>query len=329
MDNKATLVVALTQRGQLPPAVFELLTAARALADAAKEPVCAVAVGAKACGFSQELIERGADKVFTVDSPALDSFNDELHAKAVGDLAQKERFARVLLPSSVAGRSLAARLAVRLKAGLACDASELRLDGSKLKARRPQFSGNILAEVEFKSPVQVLTLQAMAYARADRQAGRSGELVKAPFEAGPSRVEQVSFTPEAGDEIDLGAAERVVSGGRGLGSADGFKLVYELARELGAAVGASRAVVDSGWIPYRHQVGLTGRSIRPKLYVAVGISGQIQHLAGMSASGTIVAINTDSSCPMMELASLAVAEDYAKILPPLIAELKKRRGAAA
>lgn len=327
-DNKGILVVALSQRGQLLPGTSELLTAARSIADSTKEPVCAVALGAKASAFAQELIERGADKVFAIESPALDAFNDELHTKAVAELAEKEKFAKILLPAAVAGRSLAARLTVKLKAGLAPEVSEVHQNGTGLKATRAQYSGNVIAEVRFNAPVQVVTVQAMVYPRAEKQAGRAGEIVKVPFEAGASRIEFVSFQAEESQEIDLGAAERIVSGGRGLGSAEGFKPVRELAHAIGAAVGASRAVVDSGWIPYRHQVGLTGRAVRPKLYVAVGISGQIQHLAGMSSSGTIVAINTDAACPMMELASISVVGDYAQILPAMVAEIKKRKGSA-
>jgi len=328
MENKGILVVALTQRGQLLPATYELLTAGRAIADATKEPLCAVAVGSKAAGFAQELIDRGAEKVYVIDSPALDNFNDELHAKAVGDLAEKEKFGKILLPAAVAGRSLAARLTVRLKAGLAPEVSEVHQNNTGLKATRAQFSGNVLAEVHFKAPVQIVTVQGMVYPRAEKQSGKTGEIVKVPFEGGASRIEHVEFKPEESNEIDLGAAERIVSGGRGLGSAEGFKPVRELAAAINAAVGASRAVVDSGWIPYRHQVGLTGRAVRPKLYIAVGISGQIQHLAGMSSSGTIVAINTDAACPMMELASIGVVGDWAQILPAMIAEIKKRRGSA-
>jgi electron transfer flavoprotein alpha subunit len=219
-------------------------------------------------------------------------------------------------------------LTVRLKAGLAPEVSEVHQNGTGLKATRSQFSGNVLSEVHFKSAVQVVTVQGMVYPRAEKQAGRSGEVAKVPFEAGASRIEFVSFQGEDNSEIDLGAAERIVSGGRGLGSAEGFKVVRELAKTISAAVGASRAVVDSGWIPYRYQVGLTGRAVRPKLYVAVGISGQIQHLAGMSSSGTIVAINSDPTCPMMELASIAVVGDYNEILPAMIEEVRKRRGAA-
>lgn len=135
----------------------------------------------------------------------------------------------------------------------------------------------------------------------------------------------VSFAPEESNEIELGSAERIVAGGRGVGSADGLKVIREFAATIGAAVGASRAVVDSGWIAYRHQVGLTGKSVRPNLYIACGISGQIQHLAGMSSSGTIVAINTDPACPLMQAASISVEADLHEILPLIVAEIKKRR----
>jgi electron transfer flavoprotein alpha subunit len=327
MDNKGILVVALTQRGQLLPATLELLTAARSIAQSTGETVSAVALGSKACSFAQELIDRGADKVFALEDAKLDQFNDELHTKAVGDLCEKEKFAKILLPAAVAGRSLAARLTVRLKAGLAPEVSEVHQNGTGLKAQRSQFSGNVVAHVAFKSAVQVLTVQGMVFPRAEKQSGRTGEIVKVAFE-GSSRIEFVSFQAEESNEIDLGAAEKIVSGGRGLGSAENFKPVRELAHAIGAAVGASRAAVDSGWIPYRHQVGLTGRAVRPKLYIAVGISGQIQHLAGMSSSGTIVAINTDAACPMMELASIGVVGDYAQILPAMIEEIKKRKGSA-
>ena len=328
MDNKGILVVALTQRGQLLPATFELLACARSIAQTTNEPIAAVAVGSKAGSFAQELVDRGAAKVFVVDSPALDNFNDELATKAVAELAEKEKFAKILLPAAVAGRSLAARLTVKLKAGLAPEITEVHQNGTGLKAQRAQFSGNVIADLEFKAPVQVLTVQGMAFPQAEKKAGSTGEIVKVPFEAAASRVEYVSFQAEESNEIDLGAAEKIVSGGRGLGSAEGFKPVRDLAHAIGAAVGASRAVVDSGWIPYRHQVGLTGRAVRPKLYIAVGISGQIQHLAGMSSSGTIVAINTDAACPMMEIASIGVVGDYAAILPAMIEEIKKRKGGA-
>ncbi|MBI3554359.1 MAG: electron transfer flavoprotein subunit alpha/FixB family protein [Elusimicrobia bacterium] len=327
--NSGILVVGLVQRGKLASSAYELLTAGRALADTLKEPLVAVVLGAKPADYAKDLIERGADKAFVIEHPSLENFNDELHTKAVAELVEKEKFGKVLIAASVAGKSLAGRLAVRLRAGLAADASEVYQNGTGLKARRMQFSGNIISEVQFASAVQIATVQPMTYPRSERQPGRSGETVAVAFDPGPARIEFVSFQAEETSEVDLGAAERIVSGGRGLGNADGFKIVRDLAHAIGAAIGASRAVVDSGWIPYRHQVGLTGRTVRPKLYVACGISGQIQHLAGMSSSGTIVAINTDPECPMMQLASVAVVGDVNELLPLITAEIKARRGTAA
>lgn len=325
MDNKGILVVALTQRGVLQPASFELLSAGRALADAAKEPLCAVLLAAKAQSYAQELALRGADKVFVIEHPSLETFNDELHTQAVAELAAKEGFTKILIASTIAGRSLAARLTVALKAGLACDASEVYQNGAGFKAKRAQFAGNVIAEVLLNAPVQIATLQAMVYPKAEKQAGRSGEIVSVPFAPKTTGIQFISFQAEETGEVDLGAAEKIVSGGRGLGSADGFKIVRDLAHTIGAAVGASRAVVDSGWIPYRHQVGLTGRTVRPKLYIACGISGQIQHLAGMSGAGTIVAINTDPDCPMMQMASISVVADASELLPLITEEIKKRQ----
>ncbi len=323
MANKGILVVAFSSRGALPPAAYELICAGRRLADSLKEPLSAVVLSEKASALAPDLAARGVDKVYAVEHPTLADFTGEAHAKAAAHVAALAASSRVLVASSVAGKALAARLAVLLKAGLAVDASELLADGG---ARRPYYSGNLVADVSFKSAVAVLTIAPMSFPRAEKvQAAAPIEAVA--FDPGASKAQFVSFQAETSGEIDMGSAERIVSGGRGLGGPDGFKPIFELAHAIGAAVGASRAAVDSGWIPYKHQVGLTGRSVRPKLYVAVGISGQIQHLAGMSSSGTIVAINTDKDCPMMQLASVSVQGDYAELVPAITAEIKKRRGA--
>jgi electron transfer flavoprotein alpha subunit len=325
MANKGILVVAVSQRGALPPATFELITAGRKLADALKEPLAAVVLSDKASALAADLASRGVDKVYSVEHASLAGFTEETFAKAAALVAQKEGFGKVLLASNVAGRALAARLAVLLKAGLATDVADIAADG---KVSRPYYSGNLIAEVEIKTPVAVMTLAPMSYPRAEAGATKA-EIVPVAFDPGAPKTAFASYLPETTNEIDMGAAERIVSGGRGLGGAEGFKKVFELAHALGAAVGASRAAVDSGWIPYKHQVGLTGRAVRPKLYVAVGISGQIQHLAGMSSSGTIVAINTDKDCPLMQIANIAVQGDLNELLPLIVEEVKRRRGATA
>ncbi|NNN06348.1 MAG: electron transfer flavoprotein subunit alpha/FixB family protein [Elusimicrobia bacterium] len=325
MANKGILIVAVSARGSLPAATYELITAGRRLADALKEPLAAVVLSEKASTLAADLAARGVDKVLCVESPALANFVAETHAKAAAQVALAGGYGRVLLASNVTGRALAARLAVALKAGLAADVSEILPDG---KVLRPYYSGNLVAQVEFKTPVAVMTMAPMSYPRAEKT-GAAAPIEAVAFDPGTAKTQFVSFTAEAAGEIDMGAAERIVSGGRGLGSAEGFKPVIELAHTIGAAVGASRAAVDSGWIPYKNQVGLTGRAVRPKLYVAVGISGQIQHLAGMSSAGTIVAINTDKDCPMMQLASVSVQGDYAELIPAITAEIKKRKGSVA
>jgi electron transfer flavoprotein alpha subunit len=325
MANKGILVVAVSQRGALPPATYELITAGRQLADALKEPLAAVVLSDKSSALAADLAARGVDKVYSVEHASLAGFTEEIYAKAAAQVALKEGFGKVLLASNVAGRALAARLAVLLKAGLAADVSEILPDG---KIRRPYYSGNLVAEVEFKTPVAVMTLAPMSFPRAEAGSAKA-EIVPTAFDPGASKTAFASFLPETSNEIDMGAAERIVSGGRGLGSADGFKPLFELAHTIGAAVGASRAAVDAGWIPYKYQVGLTGRSVRPKLYIAVAISGQIQHLAGMSSSGTIVAINTDKDCPLMQMANVSVQGEYAELLPLIVEEVKKRRGVTA
>lgn len=322
--NTAILVVSLPQRGSVPTATYELLTAGRKLADALKQPLCAALFGTQA--QAQDLISRGADKVFLFDHPGLAQVNDQLLTAALSELGAKQGFSRILFAPSVAGRSVAARLAVCLKAGMAADVTEL--DAEKGTAKRNIFSGNLIADLKFNTAVHIMTIQAMFFPRAEKQDGRTGETLAVAFDpaAHTGRTQVLGFQPEESSEIDLGAAERIVAAGRGVGSTEGLKVIRDLAHSLGAAIGASRAVVDSGWIAYRSQVGLTGRAVRPKLYIACGISGQIQHLAGMSSSGTIVAINTDADCPMMQAASISVQGDLFELIPLVIDEIKKRKG---
>ncbi|MBI2384681.1 MAG: electron transfer flavoprotein subunit alpha/FixB family protein [Elusimicrobia bacterium] len=318
------LVVVIPSRGTLSPSSYELLGAGKVLADALKQPLLAAVVGGNAAALAGDVASRGVAKAFTVEHASLKDFTEEAYAKAAAAAAEKSGAARVILPSTIAGRALAARLAVHLKAGLATDVTEILSDG---RVRRGYYGGNLIAEVEFKTPVGVLTVAPMTFPRAET-AGAAAPVEAVAFDPGAPKTEFVSFQGETSREIDLGAAEKVVAGGFGLGSAEGFKPLFDLAHALGAAVGASRRAVDSGWIPYKHQVGLTGRTVRPKLYVAIGISGQIQHLAGMASSGTIIAINTDKDCPLMQMASISVQGEYAELLPLITNEIKARKGHA-
>lgn len=327
-SGKGVWCVAELRHGKLSGAVFELLTAGRRLADSLKEPLVAVVAGGPgAVQAAQAAASRGADSVLVLEHEALAHFLEDAHASALAGLAARERPRIVLVSASVAGRALAARLAVELKGSLIADAIELSIgaDG-RLNGTRSAYAGNVLSTVAARRGPEIATVRPLAFPRS----GEGPAAPVTPVAADPAwikaRGEFSGFSADESGEIDLSAAEKIVSGGRGLGNPEGFKLVYDLAHALGAAVGASRAVVDAGWIPYKHQVGLTGRAVRPRLYVACGISGQIQHLAGMKSSDVIVAINTDPECPMMKLATFAVVGDVYQLLPALVAEIKRARG---
>ncbi|MFH2204406.1 MAG: electron transfer flavoprotein subunit alpha/FixB family protein [Elusimicrobiota bacterium] len=328
--GKGIWCVAESRRGKLASTLFELLTAGRRLADERGEPLTAVLIGGPGVKEqAAEAADKGADKVLVIEHESLKDYVDEAYAAALKAAAEAEKPKTILFPASVYGRSLAPRLAVALKAGLAADAVDLELDGEKrLVVKRSCYAGNVIAKVLLKSNPEIATVRPMAFERA-AAGDKKAEI--ADFAVDPSawklRTEYVKFAADESDEVDMSGAERIVAGGRGLANAEGFQVIRELAKKFGAAIGASRAAVDAGWIPYKNQVGLTGRSVRPKLYFACGISGQIQHLAGMNASGTIVAINTDADCPMMKLATYAVQGDVFKVVPAICAEIDKVRGA--
>lgn len=317
------LCVAELRHGKLVPTAFELLTAAKGLGG----PAAAVVIGGAAAPAAAEALKgRGFDQVFVVSIPALEGFVEQAYALALKAVVDLKKPATVLLPSSVMGRALAARAAVLLGTGLASDVTEVAKSGSDVVVTRPTYGGNLILKLAVKGTPALVSVRPMSYGRFEGTGSAAVEAVNVDASSWKVGARFAGFTPEATAEIDLGAAEKVVSGGRGLGNPQGFDLLRKLAQLLGAAVGASRAVVDAGWIPYRHQVGLTGRTVRPRLYVAAGISGQIQHLAGMSSSDVIVAINTDKDCPMMKLANLAVQGDLYEVIPALVAEIQKVRG---
>lgn len=325
-NGSGVWVVAEARRGKLIPAAFELLTAAKSIASQRGEAVTALVLGG--AEGAEGLAAAGAGKVLVLEG--VDGSVEDACAAALASAAKAAMPRTILIPATVFGRSMAPRLAVALGAGLAADAVTLELDAQKrLVAQRSAYAGNVTMKVLVKSVPEIATVRPMAFPRASVNGG-AGSVEKAPADtaAAKGRTKFVSFAADTSGEIDIGAAEKIVSGGRGLGDPKGFELVRELAHALGAAVGASRAAVDSGWIPYKHQVGITGRSVRPRLYVACGISGQIQHMGGMKSSDVIVAINTDADCPMMKAANYAVQGDFYKVVPALVAEIKKARGTA-
>jgi electron transfer flavoprotein alpha subunit len=334
--HKDVWVYAEMRHGKMMPTAFELLGVAKALAKDLNEKLCAVIIGKNVSQYAKDLFEHGADKVFVLEHDSLENFVDELYANILVELIVREKPNKLLMPASIIGRSFASRVAVLANTGITADVTELQINkekGGVLNAIRPSFGGTLMATIlciRGHRP-EMATVRPMAFPPAPREEGRTGEIVKVPVD--PSKYKNrerfVRWDQEAHEEVDISAANVIVAGGYGVGGPEGFKPLADLARTLGGAVGASRRAVDAGWIPYRHQVGLTGRVVRPKLYIAVGISGQIQHLAGMNSSETIVCINQDAEAPLMKLATFAVQGDFKEILPAIKKELEKQGAAVA
>jgi len=328
---KGVWVYAEVRHGALVSTAYELLHVARGLADVLKEEISAVLIGNNVSSMAQDLIAHGADRVYSIEHPSLGDFVDELYTHVLTDLILKEKPGKFLLPASIIGRSLGSRVAISANTGITADATELTInpDTHLLHSTRPSFGGNLMATILCeKHRPEMATVRPMSFPRAPKQEGRSGQVVPVAVDLSSykSRTRFVKHEVEQGEGQDIGAADILVSGGRGVGGVDGFKVLEALADVLKGAVGASRAAVDNGWIPYRHQVGLTGRTVRPKLYIAAGISGQIQHLAGMSSSDVLVSINKDPECPLNKMATFSIEGDLFEILPAITAEIKKRRG---
>lgn len=319
--------------GKLSPTIYELLHVGRKLASDLNEPLSAVLIGKGVSPEARDLIEHGADTVYVLDDPGFENFLDETYSKALADIISKEKPNKFILAASTMGRSISARLAILLNTGLTADATELVIDKEKgqLMVTRPTFGGNLMATIicENKRP-EMCTLRPLTYPKAQKTPGRKGRVIEFkidPEKCGPgsAKAKFVSFVPEEAGEQDVSVAEVVASGGRGLGKPEGFKLIHELARAFDGAVGSSRAAVDAGWIPYRHQVGLTGKTVKPKIYIACGISGQVQHMTGMSSSDVVIAINRDPECPMMQTATYSIEGDLFEIVPALMEEMKRRK----
>lgn len=325
-DWKNVWILAEVNHGKLSATALELLRAGRQLADALGEKLCAVMLGYQVEKFIPELFEYGADTVYVCDDAHLQNYVDDVYAKTLAAMVREYKPNKFLLPATNMGRSLSAKTAVFVGTGLTADATDVKINAEdgQLYATRPTFGGNLMATITCKNTrPEMCSLRPMAYEKAARVSGRRGEVVNFPFQADKytSLAKFVEFIKNDGDGLDLSEAEVIVAGGRGLGKAEGFALLKKLAQRLGGAVAASRAPVDSGWIDYRYQIGLTGRTVKPKVYIACGISGQIQHMAGMSGADVIVAINKDPQAPIMKVANYAVEGDLYEVIPAMLEAL--------
>lgn len=327
---KGVWVFAEQRDGVISSVVYELLNKGRQLADDLGTYVGAVLLGKNIKDKAQELIYRGADKVFVVDSAALEHYIAENYTKVIAGLVGAYKPEIILAGATTTGRSLVSRIAVSLYTGLTADCTGLDIDKQRriLIQTRPAFGGNIMAQIicpDFRP--QMATVRHKVMPEAERDTSRKGEIIEEKFEhsQADTRVKFLDFVKEAIATVNLAEADIIVSGGRGLAEAANFKLIEELADALGAAVGSSRACVDAGWIPYSHQVGQTGRTVCPKIYIACGISGQIQHLVGMQSSKVIIAINKDPEAPIFKVANYGIVGDLFKVIPLLIKSLRQLR----
>lgn len=330
MSDLKVLIFAQKKEDSLAGTALELLNVGRQLADKLGGKLGAVVIGSSVDKPAQAAGAAGADLCFTVANDDLNSFHDDAYANILAELVKAKSPQVVLGPANSYGKALFGRLAALLGVSLAADCIAVDVDGEgKLNATRPAFGGKAHLTVQFKTTPQLATIRPKIFAEAAADDSRSAEVeaFAASAEAQISALQVEAGTVGGGGELSLTEADIVVSGGRGIKEAENFKVIQELADAVGGAVGASRAIVDAGWVPYKYQVGQTGKTVNPKLYFAVGVSGAIQHLVGMQTSGTIVAVNRDPDAPIFNVASFGIVGDLFEILPALTkkfqAELQK------
>ncbi len=314
-------VLAITEQrdGKFRKTTYEVMSEGRRLADSLGTELTALLVGAGVDGLAAELGKYGADKIIVADHTSLAEYLTDIYTKVVTDISATVDPQVIILGASSQGKDLAARLAARLDAGLAMDCVAVRVDGSDIIATRPLYGGKVQAEVALSGKPQIVATRPNAMSI--EESAKAGVVEKIEVNPGDSQLQFVEKSLETG-KLELTEADVVVSGGRGMGGSD-YSLVETLAEALGGAVGASRSAVDEGWRPHADQVGQTGKVVSPNLYVALGISGAIQHLAGMSSSKVIVAVNKDAEAPIFSKADYGVVGDLFEIVPLITEEVKK------
>jgi len=329
-DYKGIWVFLEQKRGKVQSVAYELLGKAQELAKKLNCQVSGVLIGNKLEDQLDELIWHGADNIYLVEAPEIAEYQDEPYTNILVQLIEKHKPEIMLCGATAIGRSLISRVAIKLKnkAGLTADCTGLDIEPEKkiLLQTRPAFGGNIMATIispNFRP--QMATVRHKVFQPMSPDKHRKGKIIKEDFDGSVyiSRTKLLDIVEEVETLVNLAEADIIVSGGRGMGGPENFKLLEELAHVLGAAVGSSRAAVDAGWMPYSHQVGQTGRTVAPKIYFACGISGQIQHLVGMQSSKIIVAINKDPDAPIFKVATYGIVGDLFQIVPALTKRFKE------
>jgi electron transfer flavoprotein alpha subunit len=320
------LAIAEQRNGRIRKTSFEVVRKAREIADELGGTLTVLVIGAGIDEEAKSLGRYGAGEIITVNDDTLSLYSTTGYAKAAAGIIKKEQSQIVFLPATAFGKDLAPYLAVQVDGAVAADCVDLRVENGEIIATRPVYAGKALIDVAVNAPVRIYTLRPNVFSAgdpdtADGNAAVREETIGIGDADLKSRVTAIVETSKG--RLDVTEADRIVSGGRGLKGPEHFHLIEELAEVLGAAVGASRAVVDAGWRPHDEQVGQTGKTVSPQLYIAVGISGAVQHLAGMSSSKYIVAINKDKDAPIFQIADYGIVGDALEIVPALKQELMK------
>ena len=316
-------VFAITEQrdAELRKVSFEAVSEGRRLADGLGTDLTAVILGSGVEGFADELKKYGPDKILVADDPALADYTTDAYTNVLTELIHASDPAVIIMGASAQGKDLAGRLAARLDAGVAMDCVGIKIDNGNLTYTRPMFGGKILADVEIEGNPQIVAIRPNVMNV--NEVSKNCAIEKPAVQVGELKTRVVEKKMETDDKIELTEADIIVSGGRGTGG--DYAVIEALANELGAAVGASRSAVDEGWRPHSDQVGQTGKTVSPTLYVACGISGAIQHLAGMSTSKYIVAINKDEEAPIFSRADYGITGDLFEVVPAITEEVKKMK----
>jgi len=318
------LILAEHQDGKVKKTAFELATEAKSLAEQLGGQAEAVLVGTGDEGLAKQLASYGVKKVYLLENAALEKYNPEGYTKVLSELVKETQPEILLASGTPVGKDCLPRLAGRLETGLVSDCTAMKIEGGKLVATHPIYSGKALVDVTIpNSKPQMALVRPNAFGAGAPQEGATAEVAKQAADAGELKAQLTDLVKGESDKVDLTEAEIIVSGGRAMKNADNFKILDDLAGVMGATVGASRAAVDSGYAPHNMQVGQTGKVVNPKLYMAFGISGAIQHLAGMRTSKIIVAVNKDSEAPIFQKADYGIVGDLFEVVPMLTEELKK------
>jgi len=326
-NESGVLVIAEIHEGEVALLTTELLGLGRRLVDGGLGgTVSAALLGSGVADKAAALGEHGADTVFVADDPSLAPYQGEAWAPLIEQIVKQSDVAIVLVGQTSIGRELAPRLAFRLNTGASMDTMDIRYEDGTFHLTRPSYGGNARVVLKPVNLPVVATIKPKTQEPVEAQPGKQAEVVTVPLSGSQVRTRVVHEEKAKVEGVRLEDANVVVSGGRGLGSADGFKLIEELADAFGGAAGASRAACDLGWYPPSKQVGLTGSTVSPEIYVAVAISGASQHMAGMSGSKNIIAINKDADANIVKVARFAVVGDYKQVVPPLIEQVKKLKG---